>query len=266
MSRIRGVQSGSGPSSKVRATRSGERVPALPHDRRLREDAVAHAPGTGRIDLDVALSRVPGVACLDKVALSDRADPVGRGDALEAAGGARAAAAEAFPDQRVLRAKAIDADPTELFLQDEPLLVREGGGVEKPNVVIDAFPRIGEPRPFIGCRIRDLARPSRRGTRHDVLEGNQLRFAVRWPVVAEGPDADDPLARVAVTRERVQPFAEPGQRGEGTGFLVLARLVIEHGDEAVDMRREGVEVEDLEVVPDRDAEPEFQPRRLQLRA
>ncbi len=77
------------------------------------------------------------------------------------------------------------------------------------------------------------------------------------PVIPIGTDRDDPLRGVAIAEQRLEPAFEPGLRSDGAGSILLGILVVQLGHHPIDHAGDLVEVEDLEIIADRDAQPKL---------
>ena len=70
---------------------------------------------------------------------------------------------------------------------------------------------------------------------------------------------------IGVLEERVQPRFEPLARGERPGRIDVGSFVEEQRDEAIDLFRDIVEIDVIEVLPRLHAKPELPARRRAAR-
>ena len=85
-------------------------------------------------------------------------------------------------------------------------------------------------------------------------------LAVR-PIVTVAAERDDPLLRIGILQQHVEPAFKPAARCERTGRIDVGSLVEKQRDEAIDVLREIVEIDVIEFLARLDAKPELLVRR-----
>ena len=165
---------------------------------------------------------------------------------------------ERVPDRHILRAEAVDREPTRLHLPHLAQLVQERHRIEEPDGVIlvrvfvikiRAVIRRGDIEPgHFG-----VARPAHRFGETDQL----CLFRAVGPIVSIAAERDDPLLRLRAVHQDVEPAFEPAPRTERAGRIDVGRFVEKQRDEAIDVIRDLLEIDVIEVLSGLDAKPEL---------
>src|SRR5205085_2313788 len=89
-----------------------------------------------------------------------------------------------------------------------------------------------------------IARPA-----HRFWKTNKLRLlCASRPIIAIATERNDPLFGVRAIQEHAQPSFEPSPRTEWTRRVDVGSLVEKHRDEAVNIVRERLEIDVIEVL------------------
>ena len=165
---------------------------------------------------------------------------------------------ERIPNRNILRAQSIDPDTSSLCLPDLAQLIQKCHDVEKPDRVILVRIFVIEIRIVIRC---GHGYPSDFGVAraaHRFGETYQLRLlCAAGPIIAIAAKRNDPLLGVRAIQEHAQPPFEPSPRTEWTRYIDVGSFVEEQRDEAIDVVRQRLEINVIEVLAGLHAKPKL---------
>ena len=98
-----------------------------------------------------------------------------------------------------------------------------------------------------------IARPAHRFGETDQL----CLFRAVSPIVSIAAERDDPLLRLRAVHQDVEPTFEPAPRPERAGRIDVGSFVEKQRDKAIDVIRDLLEIDVIEVLSGLDAKPEL---------
>ena len=231
---------------------------------KFRKAKIGRAEVTVRAGLDLA--RAVALRFIDahdfSVAhIGDRVGPLERAERLHRRIVRRnpARKAERIPDRGVFRPEPVNGETARLRIAQRVQLVEKADDVEEPDRVFLVSVIVIEIRAVI--RRRDCAFFDARDTRatHRFWKADQFgAMRAVCPIVSVAAERDDPLLGICVLEERVQPGLKPLARGERPGRVGVGSFIEKERDKAIDLFRDIVEIDVIEILPRRNAEPKLQ--------